>query len=442
MHAGADRELIEASRRGDRAAFARLIERHQRAVYAVAFSRTRDRALADDVTQDAFVTAWRRLGELRDPDCLPAWLCGIARNVARDAKKRVRDEVREDLEVVADTATPYEAITEAECERIVAAALGEMPEVYREPLVLFYYEERSLDDVAKYLGLSPATTHKRLSRGRQHLAERVATIVERGIPRRGASATLAASVLAVIAVTLPASHVDASPARKGPTMHKLPIAAALAALAAAGGIAVVVATRSAPAEASASQAHASATAGPAAPTHTAQTTAGSFGCMHPAAATPPSLPALLQPHKARAAIVGATDCTAVGNHLAALEPARTDHPPERCAADYAALCTSEGWSLERRTCALAADDVMNAHLCAFAQQTPPDDAEIPASLACSVIAPHIAPIAQRAGFYADVPDFAQQIEDACDAGSWSLALRQCFAAAANIDALHACLQPS
>src|SRR6185437_17163793 len=60
MHAGADREWIEASRRGDRAAFARLIERHQRAVYAVAFSATRDRALADDVTQDAFVTGWRR----------------------------------------------------------------------------------------------------------------------------------------------------------------------------------------------------------------------------------------------------------------------------------------------------------------------------------------------------------------------------------------------
>ena len=57
----ADRELIEASRSGDRSAFARLIERHQRAVYAVAFSATRDRSLADDVTQDAFVTAWRRL---------------------------------------------------------------------------------------------------------------------------------------------------------------------------------------------------------------------------------------------------------------------------------------------------------------------------------------------------------------------------------------------
>lgn len=443
MHAGADRELIEASCRGDRAAFARLIERHQRAVYAVAYSATRDRALADDVTQDAFVTAWRRLAELRDPDRLPAWLCGIARNVARDARKRVRDEVHEDVDVAADVATPYEAITDAECERIVAAALDEVPEVYREPLVLFYYEERSLDDVAKYLGLSPATTHKRLSRGRKHLAERVATIVERGIPRRGASATLAVSVLALIGVTLPASHVDASPARKGPTMHKLPIAATLAALAAAGGIAVVTTTRSAPAEASASHAGTAPAAAHAAPTHSPRASTATPSCMHHAAADAPALPALLHPHKARAAAAGATDCTAVGNHLAELETATgAGNDPGRCATDYAALCESEGWSLERRACALGADDLMNAHLCAFAQQPATDDTQIPASLACSVIAPHITPIVQGAGFYADVPDFAQQIEDACDAGSWSLALRQCFAAATTIDALHACLQPS
>lgn len=182
-------------------------------------------------------------------------------------------------------------------------------------------------------------------------------------------------------------------------MHKLPIAATLAALAAAGGIAVVAATRSAPVEASASHTDTAPAAAPAAPAHS--------------------------PHASELE-------TATG----------TGNDPQRCATDYAALCASEGWSLDRRACALAADDLMNAHLCAFAQQPATDDTEIPASLACSVIAPHITPIVQGAGFYADVPDFAQQIEDACDAGSWSLALRQCFAAAENIDALHACLQPS
>src|SRR5512146_1156651 len=95
MQAGADRELIEASRRGDRAAFATIIERYQRAVYAVAFSRTRDRALSDDLAQDTFVIAWRRFAELRDVERLPAWLCGIARNLARDARKRGRGHLED-----------------------------------------------------------------------------------------------------------------------------------------------------------------------------------------------------------------------------------------------------------------------------------------------------------------------------------------------------------
>src|SRR5688500_10059250 len=92
MQVGADTTLVEASRRGDASAFARIIERYQRAVYAVAYSGVRDRALADDVTQDTFVVAWRRLGELRDEQRIAAWLCGIARNRARDARKRMHRE--------------------------------------------------------------------------------------------------------------------------------------------------------------------------------------------------------------------------------------------------------------------------------------------------------------------------------------------------------------
>ncbi|MBV8762828.1 MAG: sigma-70 family RNA polymerase sigma factor [Deltaproteobacteria bacterium] len=442
MQAGADRDLIEASRGGDRAAFAQLIERHQRAVYAVAFATTRDRTLADDVAQDAFVTAWRRLGELRDPDRLPAWLCGIARNVARDARKRVRPEVHEDVDDVIASGTPYDAISDAECERVVAAALGELPEQYREPLVLFYYEERSLDDVARYLGLSTATTQKRLSRGRQQLADRVALFVERGIPRRGARATLAASVLALIGVTVPASHVDASPAPKGSTMHKLALAATLTAVAAGGTIAIVTATRTSDAEASAS--HATTSAPTDTPHHMhMHGTAGTPSCAHRAGGDAPALPALL--HSARrertAVPAGATDCAAVGNHLASLESQTgTSNEPSRCAADYAAICEKEGWPLDRRICALGADDLMNAHLCAFAQQGSAQDTDVPPALACSAVAAHVTPIIQGAGMYADVPDFAQQIEDACEAGAWSTDLRQCFVSAQAIDSLHACVQ--
>src|SRR5688572_26758597 len=231
MQAGAelDAALIEACRGGDRDAFAQIIERYHRTVYAVAFSTVRDRAIADDVTQDAFVTAWRQLGELRDRSRLPAWLCGIARNLARDACKRRRRETPDDGVEPIDATTPYDAMSDVEVERLVAIALGQVPDVYREPLVLYYYEERSVEDVARALGLTAATTNKRLSRGRKYLAERVA-IVERGLARRGPPAALVTAVLAIIGVAAPASHVDASPAPvKGSTMHKLAIAAAITA---------------------------------------------------------------------------------------------------------------------------------------------------------------------------------------------------------------------
>src|SRR5689334_20684666 len=102
---------------GDRDAFTQIIERYHRAVYAVAFSTSRDRAVADDVTQETFVTAWRRLGELRDERKLPAWLCGIARNLARDACKRRRRETSDDGVEPIHAATPFDAMSDVEAEQ-------------------------------------------------------------------------------------------------------------------------------------------------------------------------------------------------------------------------------------------------------------------------------------------------------------------------------------
>lgn len=193
----------------------------------------RDRALADDVAQETFVTAWRRLPELRDATRLPAWLCGIARNVARDARKRLRTRAARETHVEEDAAmrdptTPFDELSDAETERLLATALERVPELYREPLVLYYYEERSVDDVARSLGISTATTNKRLSRGRQYLAASVA-IVERELPRLGPSPALVASVLAAIGVMAAPTHVEAATVKGTSNMHKLALVAAVTA---------------------------------------------------------------------------------------------------------------------------------------------------------------------------------------------------------------------
>ena len=446
MQAGADLELIDASRRGDTAAFAQIIERYHPAVYAVAFSGLRDRALADDITQDTFVAAWGRLGELRDTRKLPAWLCGIARNRARDARKRLRRETIGEPDDVVDPTTPYDVLSEAESERLVAAALGQVPDVYREPLVLYYYEERSVEDVARSLGISPATTNKRLSRGRQFLAERVEMIVERGLNRRALRPALAASVLAIIGVTLPASHVDASPAvpKGSSTMHKLAIAATVLATATAGGLVVASELRGdAHASSRASGTHAGVS-----PTEANDP----WKCQLPTTTRMPthagrltSVPSLPTMFSGKAA---ANDCSAVGRYLADLEADTThgpDHRPdeatcEKCANHYSAICESEAWTLPRRICVLNASDLINAHLCAGQTSSAPP-AEIPAALSCDTVAAHVTPIAQSSGFYTDVTDLAEQIESACEVGSWSIELRQCLTTGQTFETLKTCIHP-
>ena len=169
-------------------------------------------------------------------------------------------------------------------------------------------------------------------------------------------------------------------------MHKLAIAATLTAVATGGTIAAVAVTRTT--DAHASSPHAGNPAQPA--TAAAPAKHHVAGCWHGAThEPPPALPALLRPHRTHHAAPAASDCAAVGNHLAELETITgTGNDPARCATDYAGVCASEGWSLERRACTLAADDLMNAHLCAFAGAGSGSDEAIPASLACSVIAPH------------------------------------------------------
>ncbi len=442
MQAGSDATLIAASSRGDQDAFAQIIERYQRAVHAVAYSGTRDRAQADDVTQDAFVIAWRRLDELRDGTRLAAWLCGIARNLARDTRRRHRREFLGETEEPVCARTPFHAMSDAETEQIVAAALGNVPDVYREPLVLYYYEEQSIEDVARSLGISAATTNKRLSRGRRYLADCVATVEHRLSqlrPRPG----LAASVLAIIAVTVPASHVDAS-TLKGSTMNKLSLAAiATATLATIGTTAAVIAARG--------DAHAQTTAQQ--PRHEGDSCdlAAIMG-KHAGGSHDERGGASARPHPSlvRAAdgiaISAANDCAAVARYLSELETDTThgaDNRPDeamcaKCVTHYQTQCESEGWSEARRNCTLAAGDLINAHLCAGSVSSIPPTT-IPANLACPVLAQHLASVAQGAGLYADVADFSQQIEAACAMANWPLDLRQCFAAGTTLDTLQACI---
>ena len=192
-----DLELMTASGKGDSRAFGRLVERHHAAVTAIAFAITRDLATSERIAQDAFIVAWTQLHELRDPTRFRAWLCGIARNLSRHGDRQCEIS---DIDAVrlasSDTVDALALIEAAEAEHDVRSALDDLPPAYREPLVLFYWERKSIERVASALELSVPAAQKRIARARalitSEIGERfVITAEARRLPKAAAAAVVA-----------------------------------------------------------------------------------------------------------------------------------------------------------------------------------------------------------------------------------------------------------
>lgn len=232
-----DAELVSASRRGEREAFGALVERYQGVVCAVSYSRTGDRALSEDVAQETFIAAWRQLDRLRETVKLRSWLCGIARNLARKARRRSDRETAFDGELIATDGNPFDSAADAESERLMRDAMTRVPETYREPLLLHYSEGLSVREIADTLELSEAAVMQRLSRGRQYLAAGVTDLVERALRAQRTRRSLVAAVLAALPLAIP-SPAEASTSSSGG--HMLKIALIAAGIAVTGTTALVV----------------------------------------------------------------------------------------------------------------------------------------------------------------------------------------------------------
>ncbi len=183
-----DADLWRSVRQGSVPAFEAVVRRYQSVVAAVAYNACGDLALSEDVAQEAFWAAWRQRASLEEPAQLGAWLCGIARNLGHNARRRAaRSAQAVPLEGAADVpggaVDPAEAAVSREEEALVWQTLEQIPETYREPLILYYRAEQSVAEVAAALDLSPDAVKQRLARGRGMLQERVAQLVEGALRR-------------------------------------------------------------------------------------------------------------------------------------------------------------------------------------------------------------------------------------------------------------------
>lgn len=219
-----DEQLWQQSRAGDREAFGRIVERHQSLICSLAYSACGSLSRSEDLAQETFVAAWQKLGELREPAKLRAWLCGIVRHLAASASRREqrRGGPAEPLDAVAEPpapeADPAAHAVSREEEALLWRSLAGLPETYREPLVLFYRQGQSVAEVARALELSEDAVKQRLSRGRTLLREEMAGLVESALRRTGPGAAFTVGVLVAL-----------------PMVSGTTAAAAVAAGAAAGG---------------------------------------------------------------------------------------------------------------------------------------------------------------------------------------------------------------
>ncbi|TPW71676.1 RNA polymerase sigma factor [Schumannella sp. 10F1B-5-1] len=174
LDSAADALLAQRAADGDELAFAVLVRRHASYLRAFALRLTRSGADADDAVQDALITAWDKLPELRDPRQVRGWLATIVARKATDRirARRVADDI-DDHEPAATASGPEERAELSQQMRELTAALDELPDEVRITWTLREVSGASYDEIAARLDVPVSTVRGRLARARAHLLERM-----------------------------------------------------------------------------------------------------------------------------------------------------------------------------------------------------------------------------------------------------------------------------
>ena len=168
-------ELVAAAKQGDERAFARLVELYRPRIYALALHLTGRPSDADDITQDAFLQAFRRLSSFEGRSEFFTWLYRIAYNVYLNNRTRVRRFCELPEDYVAAAIAPENAMSapRSDLRRDLSAAIETLPERYRAVVVLYYLEEVSYPEIAEILRVPLGTVKTHLHRAKKLLRERM-----------------------------------------------------------------------------------------------------------------------------------------------------------------------------------------------------------------------------------------------------------------------------
>jgi RNA polymerase sigma-70 factor (ECF subfamily) len=165
-------ELVIGAKSGRREDFAELVARFQHRIFAQALGRSGDRGEAEEITQETFVRAWRKLDDLREPAAFAGWLGQIASRVAAD---RGRDLARrrELGEAAASPSIGDPAAEGDEGSPELWGAVDALPADQREAFLLVHLEGLSYREVADQLGVPVSTVEGRVYTAKKSLREKV-----------------------------------------------------------------------------------------------------------------------------------------------------------------------------------------------------------------------------------------------------------------------------
>jgi RNA polymerase sigma-70 factor (ECF subfamily) len=183
--APSDESLAAQAQTGAAEAFSELVLRFQRPVFSLIVRLVRDRALAEDLAQDAFVRAWRKLATYDSDRPFRSWMFKIAHNLAIDELRRRRPETvpieepeSEGLDLLGrledQTALdPAESLDTARALQHLEQALGQLRPAYREVILLRFREGLAYEEIAEIMDLPLGTVKTHIFRARKELVEAV-----------------------------------------------------------------------------------------------------------------------------------------------------------------------------------------------------------------------------------------------------------------------------
>lgn len=183
MNDVSDQTLISRCLGGQTEAFGLLVERYQHRLYGALVSIAGSSEQARDIAQDAFVHAFEKLQSFRGESAFYSWLFRIALNVAISSRRKnhrvtasidaLREATGQDPEDLRVSSSPWHDLHVADRKRLVQKALSEIPDEYREALVMKEIDDLKYEDIAEILDIPIGTVRSRIHRGRQELRLRL-----------------------------------------------------------------------------------------------------------------------------------------------------------------------------------------------------------------------------------------------------------------------------